>query len=90
MSNKGYIKVTKPISDALKAEIKKTVAMALLLEWGTEMQMQAESKCFDLFREAGWDAEQDDEFYGYQLKATTPDKLSFGLKRLGLSELMVS
>lgn len=74
-------------SHSKKAEIQKAIdAFKYSLsnidkhEYGSKEEIELQNKPFELALKAGWDAEQDEEFWRYALKANSEEILEFGLE----------
>lgn len=59
---------------------------AVTLPYGDQSQIDAENQFFVVAVAFGWDPDSDDDFEGYALKATTGERVSWGLDKLGLQD----
>ena len=67
--------------------IKMAAKNAIDLEWGSEEQIEAENDFFALGLKLGFDAEENEDFQGYALKATTEEAINYALKEMNLPVL---
>jgi len=66
--------------DEVEKAFLKAIEDLKTMEWGSDEQIKSENLAFDLAKKNGWDADNDDEFQEFALKATNDEILAKGLE----------